>query len=1181
VDVAADKVSDTVAVSGAIYRLAQAGLSSGTLNLGRIHSGSTFQAGVIQVTNIASGDGFSDLLRVSPVLDGSGLLVSGTSQTLQTSETLGLSVGYNVSPGTVGLVSGTLSLGMTSVGKVGTGLADVALSSLTVNVFGQVYSGRGIWTGNSGAWTDLANWATDGGSPGLDGILSRGVDSAVFASSTPLSVQLPAQSVELARLELLGVGGVRLTAASGGGGVLSFSGAAQIQASGGSHVVEAPIGLALNTSVTVDDGAKLTLGGVLSGQGGITKLGGGTLFLGAVNSYTGETRVSAGRLELGVGALPGSGTITLGVGAQLVFNLTSDLTLSNTILGGGVVLSLNSPYRVFWNGGGSTEPTGAGSVHVGQGEVTDLWSSLISGDGVLGVFGGTLRVSETQVVSNPTAIRESASFAIMAGGTLTLSGNVSGDGTLRKESTGTLTLSGSNTYSGGTEVTGGILEVQTATALGTAGVRIGAAGQLVLNSGSLANMTVSNSVSGPGELLKTGAGTVTLTGVNDQELGTRLKDGILSVNNGMSLGRQVTLDGGSLLLSGSMTVSQPVTLASAGRIAVDGKVVLNGTLSGPGDLTKSGTGSLTLSGSGSLQGRTVVQQGTLTLTNAQTLSRITTLVVGNAGADQGSTILDVRGIAGGLQLADGQTLKGRGVLIGNVGLTGATLAPGNSIDVQRLQGNLTLTNSVYEVEYTTLGGGKSDRFEVSAGGGFSGTVTLNGATVVPTAQSALTDFAQHRFTILKAEGGVDGRFAGISQTALVRSRLIYGDETPLPAGAVEPQVLAIDMVVQRISAESVGGYGSLLEVGRGVDLLLGTTQPEFSALLTQMDALPTVEGVRAVLEQLNPMVYAEFFRLSVLRMQDVQKPISDRLNIVGGASVSGGGLEVLSAAAGGGEEWAAWTTAFGSGSDVEADRSRGFSGYSRSESGNVSGLERRFGRLTLGIIGAAASGGAQIALPNSKVSSDSWHVGGYASMPLTRRLFADASAFYGETSSVINRTQQLPTGVLSSRAKVFGSEWMVQAGFGMQMAAPGSSWSLVPTVRVAYAGSHQGAAREEGAGAFGIQTDAQSSGTFLLKSGLEGAKEWRMGGVPFRASGNLEWTHDFDIDPRRMGLRWQGESASRWTLSSARGQADTVKLGAALEIGLSDRKTLRIYGSHEFRRSGVTTHMGVSVNIGF
>jgi len=48
-----------------------------------------------------------------------------------------------------------------------------------------------------------------------------------------------------------------------------------------------------------------------------------------------------------------------------------------------------------------------------------------------------------------------------------------------------------------------------------------------------------------------------------------------------------------------------------------------------------------------------------------------------------------------------------------------------------------------------------------------------------------------------------------------------------------------------------GGNGMLGDVGHGLDLLQGTTQPKFRALLTYLDGVTTAAGVQAVLTQLN------------------------------------------------------------------------------------------------------------------------------------------------------------------------------------------------------------------------------------------------------------------------------------------------------------------------------------------
>ena len=58
---------------------------------------------------------------------------------------------------------------------------------------------------------------------------------------------------------------------------------------------------------------------------------------------------------------------------------------------------------------------------------------------------------------------------------------------------------------------------------------------------------------------------------------------------------------------------------------------------------------------------------------------------------------------------------------------------------------------------------------------------------------------------------------------------------------------------------------------------------------------------------------------------------------------------------------------------MEGDPSQGVGRYSRNEAGDVTGIELRFGKLTLGLLGAKGGGSAQLNAPVASVSSDTWH----------------------------------------------------------------------------------------------------------------------------------------------------------------------------------------------------------------
>ncbi|NKC22634.1 hypothetical protein HED50_12680 [Ochrobactrum oryzae] len=118
------------------------------------------------------------------------------------------------------------------------------------------------------------------------------------------------------------------------------------------------------------------------------------------------------------------------------------------------------------------------------------------------------------------------------------SGVVSGTGELTKTGAGVLTLTGTNSYSGGTAITAGTLQIGDG---GTTGSIVGD----VANDGVLAfnrsnSLTFHGVVSGTGSLSQMGSGTTVLTGTNSYSGGTAITAGTLSVgaDNNLCSGRR-------------------------------------------------------------------------------------------------------------------------------------------------------------------------------------------------------------------------------------------------------------------------------------------------------------------------------------------------------------------------------------------------------------------------------------------------------------------------------------------------------------------------------------------------------------------------------------------------------------------------------------------------------------------
>jgi autotransporter-associated beta strand protein len=114
----------------------------------------------------------------------------------------------------------------------------------------------------------------------------------------------------------------------------------------------APINLAGNMTFKAEDTNatphNVTLSGVLSGVGGLTKTGAGTLTLSGANTYTNSTTVNAGVLDLLQPSLSTNAAVTVAGGATLKLdfsgvNVVSGLTLNGVSKPAGVYNSTTDP----------------------------------------------------------------------------------------------------------------------------------------------------------------------------------------------------------------------------------------------------------------------------------------------------------------------------------------------------------------------------------------------------------------------------------------------------------------------------------------------------------------------------------------------------------------------------------------------------------------------------------------------------------------------------------------------------------------------------------------------------------------------------------------------------------------------------------------------------------------------
>jgi autotransporter-associated beta strand protein len=260
--------------------------------------------------------------------------------------------------------------------------------------------------------------------------------------------------------------------------------------------------------------------------------------------------------------------------------------------GGGVRLSGTAGTASAGGGAGGTAgnvgsnatPNTGGGGGGGGGIVTTYQSGGNGGSGIVIVrylsTGALENVSGNNVWTG-TVTMLADNKVTTTSGTLNISGVISGAYALAKNGSGTLTLSNANTYSGGTILSEGTLNINNASALGTVAGTFTIVGGTIDNTSGAAITTVNYPQAWNADF--------TFTGTNDLNLGT----GAVT----MSASRQVTTTANTLTIGGVINDNtKNLTKAGVGTLAfVSQAVTLNALTISAGTL-RSTSGNLDLAG---------------------------------------------------------------------------------------------------------------------------------------------------------------------------------------------------------------------------------------------------------------------------------------------------------------------------------------------------------------------------------------------------------------------------------------------------------------------------------------------------------------------------------------------------------------------------------------------------------
>ncbi|MDD5546463.1 MAG: autotransporter domain-containing protein [Candidatus Omnitrophica bacterium] len=326
----------------------------------------------------------------------------------------------------IGSISSTLTITGNITSADNYDLTFTGESNISVEGVIGIGSGSVIKEGTGGLYLSAANTYTGNTTINTGGIIARssdalGVDSDItVADRATLVLETDLTDVTIANniisVQGIGPGNYGAIVNSGDNNTISGSitqaGDTTIYSDNGKLTISGAIG-GVHALTLAGDG-DIDISGVIGEVTGLTKDDGGILTLSGANTYTGATTVNAGILEAGVAtqAFGDISEVTVATGATLSLN-NFDETIAS-LSGSGTVN----------NGGAADKTLTVGNIPLARGNTSTTFSGLIADGG-----GGR--------------------FALV------------------KDGIGVLILDTANTFTGGTTITAGTLQVSNANAVGT------------------------------------------------------------------------------------------------------------------------------------------------------------------------------------------------------------------------------------------------------------------------------------------------------------------------------------------------------------------------------------------------------------------------------------------------------------------------------------------------------------------------------------------------------------------------------------------------------------------------------------------------------------------------------------------------------------------------------------------
>jgi autotransporter-associated beta strand protein len=511
-----------------------------------------------------------------------------------------------------------------------------------------------------------------------------------------------------------------------------------------------------------------------------------------------------------------------------------------------------------------------------------------------------------------------------------------------------------------------------------------------------------------------------------------------------------SIEGGMIELADGENIVRVGDGTAAGE---DYVATISASFTGSGTLVKSDRGTLVLNNNRNEHfGGTEVRGGTLEVNGV-----ITEITVGENGRLQGSG-------------AVGDALIGGTIRAGSAYPKDQSLAPAG-FGVLSVRGDLTLTDT--------------SRFEVMLdAAGNAGLVDVDGTAYLGGQVFALASGGDYSagvdYTILRAEGGIDGVFDGVgANLAFLEASLAY-NENDVRLHLARNATLFADIAQtanQRATAGAVDaqGAGNVLydrvltfdaaDARSAFDQLSGEAQASVQGAI-----LAAGQGVSTAMED---RVAAAFARLGAVNDDQAKVGVS------------------------------LWSSAAGSLGVLEANGNAGRTGFS---AGNLFiGADAMFNQNWMfGAMMGFGQTGVSMADRGATASSSNYHAGVYGGGEI-ENVTLKFGAAYSQHEMKVNRTVTMPGFTESLFSSRMGGTGQAFGEIGYKFAFD-SGLILEPFVNLAHASLYTGGFAEQG-GASALSGGGQHVGTTSVTIGLRGETTIALGEIEARAHGMVGWRH--------------------------------------------------------------------------